>query len=295
MEPFFDQYYATTIFQGAKNVFVPLHPPKEDGGVWTLDLKELEAAITPKTRALVVNTPHNPTGKVFTRKELEGIAEVSSHHIGLFKSLPFRSAFAETSCVSPTSRTTAWCTTTGNTSGSLPCPACGSALSPLGRAGSLSPAPAGVSVSPTLFPENRAHPAGWLFGEVEVIAACVRAHSRLVFCTNSPFQETLAIGLEQAPERHFFEDQLAAYQERRDVICSYFDQLGLPYTAVEGTYFLLVDMSKVKIPDDYVVPEHVIKGRNIDYAKCWWMAQTIKVVSIPPSEVSIIDQRGCIS
>lgn len=76
IEPYFDQYYATTIFQGGKNVFVPLHPPEKDGGVWTLDLQELEAAITPKTRALIVNTPHNPTGKVFTRKELEGIAEV---------------------------------------------------------------------------------------------------------------------------------------------------------------------------------------------------------------------------
>lgn len=111
------------------------------------------------------------------------------------------------------------------------------------------------------------------------------AHSRIVFCTNSPFQETIAIGLEQAKERRFFEEQLAAYQERRDVICSYFDKLGLPYTAPEGTYFLLVDMSKVQMPEDAEIPDSCRIGRGKDFAKCWWMAQTIKVVSIPPSEV----------
>jgi kynurenine aminotransferase len=97
-------------------------------------------------------------------------------------------------------------------------------------------------------------------------------------------QEAVAIGLEQAKERRFFEDQLEAYKERRDVLCSYFDQLGLSYTKPEGSYFVLVDMSPIKMPEDYPTPDSC-KGRGKDFKLCWWLAQEIKVASIPPSEV----------
>ena len=75
---------------GGVPVYVPLRrrPRSADGGrigvdasdAWSLDLDELRAAITPKTRVLVLNTPHNPSGKVFSRNELLGIAEVAREH-----------------------------------------------------------------------------------------------------------------------------------------------------------------------------------------------------------------------
>lgn len=122
-------------------------------------------------------------------------------------------------------------------------------------------------------------------GPPHLITPTAAAHSRIVFCTNSPMQEAVAIGLEQAAERRFFEDQLEAYKERRDVLCSYFDQLGLSYTRPEGSYFVLVDMSPVKVPDEFEIPDSC-KGRGKDFKLCWWLAQELKVASIPPSEVS---------
>lgn len=82
MEPFFDQYISNIEMAGGTIKYVTLHPPeKGDTEVcpasdWRLDLKELEAAITSKTRMIVINTPHNPIGKVFSREELLGIGEL---------------------------------------------------------------------------------------------------------------------------------------------------------------------------------------------------------------------------
>ena len=80
IEPYFDQYFAPIHFLGAKPVFVPLHPPTgkgiKPGSAWTLDFDELRAAFTSRTKLIIVNTPHNPVGKVFTRDELEKIAEI---------------------------------------------------------------------------------------------------------------------------------------------------------------------------------------------------------------------------
>lgn len=67
---------------GGKIVYVPLHPPTEgatktlSAGAWNIDFDELERAITPKTKMIVLNTPHNPVGKVFTKDELQKIADL---------------------------------------------------------------------------------------------------------------------------------------------------------------------------------------------------------------------------
>jgi kynurenine aminotransferase len=126
-----------------------------------------------------------------------------------------------------------------------------------------------------------------------LVGATLAAHSRLVFCTNSPLQEATAIGLEGAEEHNFFPDQLRAYEERRDILCSYFDELGLSYTRPEGSYFLLVDMDPIKIPESFETPSFCTEGgRGKDFAMCWWLAQDIGVVGIPPSEVSEAMRRG---
>lgn len=79
-EPFFDQYFATIHFNTGIPKFVPLQPPTGKGikscDEWTIDFDLLRAAFGPKTKAIIVNTPHNPVGKVFTREELEKIAEL---------------------------------------------------------------------------------------------------------------------------------------------------------------------------------------------------------------------------
>ena len=71
IEPYYDSYAANILLAGAKPVYVPLHPPE-----WVFDPDELRAAFSAKTRAIMINTPHNPTGRVFTRDELTLIADL---------------------------------------------------------------------------------------------------------------------------------------------------------------------------------------------------------------------------
>jgi aspartate/methionine/tyrosine aminotransferase len=70
-EPYYENYGPDSILSGAKPRFVKLRPPSDPGGEWTFDEPELRAAFHKHTKAIIVNTPNNPTGKVFTRAELE--------------------------------------------------------------------------------------------------------------------------------------------------------------------------------------------------------------------------------
>jgi len=69
-EPFYENYGPDSVLSGAKPVYVKLRPPAVSGGEWTFDQKELRAAFGNSTKAIIVNTPNNPTGKVFTKQEL---------------------------------------------------------------------------------------------------------------------------------------------------------------------------------------------------------------------------------
>jgi aspartate/methionine/tyrosine aminotransferase len=90
LQPFYDMYPSSVTMAGGVPVYVPLRrrPRSADGGrlavdaseAWTLDLDELRAAVTPRTRVLVLNTPHNPTGKVFSRAELAALAALAHEH-----------------------------------------------------------------------------------------------------------------------------------------------------------------------------------------------------------------------
>ena len=81
-EPFFDQYISNIEMPGGKPVYVPLHPPKDGNvkttraGEWRVDMDELRGAVTERTRMIVLNSPHNPVGKVFSREELKAIADL---------------------------------------------------------------------------------------------------------------------------------------------------------------------------------------------------------------------------
>ena len=75
-EPFYENYGPDSVLSGAKPKFVKLRPPTTDGGEWTFDEKELRRAFDTHTKAIILNTPNNPTGKVFTRRELELIRDL---------------------------------------------------------------------------------------------------------------------------------------------------------------------------------------------------------------------------
>src|SRR5580700_999972 len=75
-EPFYENYGPDSVLSGAKPVFVKLRPPATAEGEWTFDERELRAAFHGQTKAIILNTPNNPTGKVFTRSELELIRDL---------------------------------------------------------------------------------------------------------------------------------------------------------------------------------------------------------------------------
>ncbi|ORX36918.1 pyridoxal phosphate-dependent transferase [Kockovaella imperatae] len=258
IEPYFDQYFASIHFQGGKPVMVPLHPPtgsgEKTGADWTLDIEEFRAAFTSKTKAVIVNTPHNPTGKVFSRQELEEIAKICVEKKVLVLSDEVYDCllYDGTKHVRIAELPGMWERT-------------------------LTIASAGKSFACTGWR------VGWVIGPPALCAATLAAHSRIVFCTNTPLQEAVAYALETETEHNFFADQLAAYTERRDILCGIFDEIGLSYTKPQGAYYLMVDFSPVKIPKDYAVPP-TCQGRGEDFKKAWWLAQEIKVASIPISE-----------
>lgn len=263
IEPFFDQYLASIIFNGGKPIYVPLHPPeapadgsfaKRTGADWKLDLDEFDAAFTSKTKVVILNTPHNPSGKCFTREELTAISEICIKHdvLVLADEVYDCLTFDGVEHVRLAALPGMWERT-------------------------LTVGSAGKSFAATGWR------VGWLIGPAELTLAALQASTRIIFCTNSPLQEAVAEGLERAEEHDFFPDQIKAYQERRDILCSYFEELGLSYTVPQGSYFVLVDMSKIQVPEGYKFPD-VVMGRGKDFQTCWFMAQEIKVVAIPPSE-----------
>ncbi|KAJ7667902.1 1-aminocyclopropane-1-carboxylate synthase 1 [Mycena polygramma] len=258
-EPFFDQYLPSVTFNGGKPVYVPLHPPSKDSkkptsNEWTIDLEELRNAITPRTKMIIVNTPHNPVGKVYTRAELEGIAALAEEFnlIVMSDEVYDCLTYDGKEHVRIANLPGMWDRTV--TVGSA-----GKAFAATGWR------------------------VGWLIGPPSIIRPTLAATTRIVFCTNSPLQEAAAAGLEQADKRGYFETQRAEYAERRAIITDAFDKLGLTYTLPEGTYFVLLDVSNVKFPDDYPFPQSVL-GRGRDFRACWFIAIEIGVSTIPVSE-----------
>ncbi|EIW82416.1 PLP-dependent transferase [Coniophora puteana RWD-64-598 SS2] len=257
-EPFFDQYLPSVTFNGGKPVYVPLHPvtdgsdPRSNN--WKIDFDELRRAITPKAKMIIVNTPHNPVGKVFTRDELEKIAALAEE----FNLLVMADEVYDC-LVFDDKEHVRIATLPGMWDRTVTVLSAGKAFAATGWR------------------------VGWLIAPESIIKPTLAACTRIVFCTNSPLQEAAAAGLEQATERGFFKQQLKEYQDRRDVLLDAFTNLGLKYSHPEGSYFVLVDISKVDIPDDFPFPESV-QGRGRDFKACWFIAMELGVSSIPVSE-----------
>jgi len=260
IEPFFDQYVRNVTFCGGKPVYVPLRPPSNAGTQnvsskeWKLDIDELKAALTPKSKVIIINTPHNPVGKVFTEDELNAIGKVAEEHNlfiiadEVYDCLTFNSPHVRIASLSKS----LWSRTV--TVGS-----------------------AGKSFAATGWR------IGWCIGPAELLRPITAAMTRITFCSVSPLQEALATGFQIAQKENFFETQRAQYEARRDLLLGFLDQLGLPYTIPDGSYFVLVESSKVKIPSDFEMLS-LIKTRSRDWHMCWFIAKVAGVVCIPPSD-----------
>ncbi|KAJ1662816.1 arylformamidase [Coemansia sp. RSA 1813] len=261
MEPAFDQYTPNIIMAGGIPVYVPLRissardPARQvvSSSDWTLDIAELEATITENTRILVLNTPHNPVGKVFSRSELTAIAAVAERHNLLVVSDEVYEHLAyAVPHVSIATLPGMWDRTVT-----------------VGSAGKLF----GVT----------GWRVGWAIGPAELIHPTLAAHTRIVFTTNTPLQEGVASAFELARENNFFSIQRAEYQHRRDRLMAIFDDVGLPYVVPDGAYYLLVNASSIAIPDDYHFPDFIVE-RGHNFKLVYFFIKEFGVSGIPPTE-----------
>lgn len=203
-EPFFDQYISNIEMPGGKVVYVPLQPPPNgatqttSAGEWTVNMQELESKITPRTRMIVINTPHNPVGKVFSRDELQAIGDLCVKHNILILSdeVYDRLYYVPFTRIATLSPEIAQLTIT------------------VGSAGKLFYA-TGWRV-------------GYLIGPEHLIKYVAAAHTRICFSSVSPLQEATAVAFEEADKRGFWEESKAEMKGKLDRFNEVWDELGLP-------------------------------------------------------------------
>ncbi len=213
IEPFYDAYPADSELFGANCVYVPLRP--EASGRWGLDFDELEKGFTSKTKMIFLNTPHNPTGKVFSREELERIADLCKRFDVLVVSdeVYDRMAFDGLEHVRIASLPGMWDRTIT-----------------LGSAGKT------FSVT--------GWKIGWAIAPEPLSTGLRKAHQWVSYAVTTPLQEAVAFALEEAGPRDYYTQLRGMYQKKRDYLSRVLKENGFRVYVPEGTYFILADFQE---------------------------------------------------
>jgi aspartate/methionine/tyrosine aminotransferase len=196
-----------------------------------LEADELRAAFSARTRAIVVNTPHNPTGRVFTREELESVAALCREYdaVAITDEVYERMVF-DGSHTSLATLEGMWDRTV--------------TLSSLGKSFSLT----GWKV-------------GWAIAPAHLTAGIRAAHQFLTFTTASPLQHGAAAAL-RAPDS-YYDELAAAYRSRRDLLSGGLSDLGFEVFVPAGTYFMLADHTPFGFADDVAFVRHLIEKTGV--------------------------------
>ncbi len=213
-EPYYDSYAACTAMAGAQRRTVQLRPPD-----WSFDPEALENTITDRTRLILVNTPHNPTGKVFSRVELDVIADVCRRHDliavtdEVYEHLVYESAHVSLA--------------------TLPGMA--------DRTITISSAAKTFSFT--------GWKVGWACARPELIAAIRTAKQFLTFVNAAPFQHAIAEGLSESD--HYLLEVAQVLRQKRDLLAAGLEGAGFRVLASRGTFFLTTDISPLSDEDGY--------------------------------------------
>jgi N-succinyldiaminopimelate aminotransferase len=214
-EPFYDSYPACVALAGATARFLPLQLPD-----FSVDWAALDKSIGPNTRALLLNTPGNPHGRVFSRHEMDHfrrLGEKHPHLIFITDEVYEHIVFAPAEHVHLAS---------------LP--------------GMRDKTMVISSFSKTL--SMTGWKVGYVFAPPALTAAVRASHQFLTFCSVSPLQAALAEVMDRLPD--YSAELQREYAQRRDLWCSLLESAGIPFNVPQGSYFVVSDVSSLGHQDD---------------------------------------------
>ncbi|MDV2982353.1 UNVERIFIED_CONTAM: aminotransferase class I/II-fold pyridoxal phosphate-dependent enzyme [Actinomycetes bacterium ARC8] len=212
LEPFYDSYGAVIGLSGATHVTAPLLAPD-----FMPDMAALEAAFSPRTKIVLLNNPHNPTGAVFPREVLQRIVELARTHNSIivtdevYEHLTFGVSHVPVASLPGAAERTI-------------------TISSAGKTFSLT----GWKI-------------GWLTGPEELVAAVRTVKQFLTYSSGTPFQSAIALGL-GLPDS-FYEGIAASLQQKRDILSEGLRAAGFDVFSPQGTYFINVDTAPLGITD----------------------------------------------
>ncbi len=225
-EPYYDAYPVGCSLSGATPRFVTLRPPD-----FAVRGEELRAAFNQKTRAIVVNTPHNPTGHVFTRAELQLIADlcIQNDVIAITDEVYERIVY-DGSHLRLATFPGMWERTL--------------TLSSIGKSFSLT-----------------GWKTGWAIGPEPLTGAVRAAHQFLTFTTPNPMQYGSAAAV-AAPDA-YFDELRASYRSKRDLLAGGLQDLGFDVFTPAGAYYILADHRRFGFADDVSFVHHMVEQAGV--------------------------------
>jgi aminotransferase len=227
MEPFYENYGPDAILCEATPVYLTLEPPD-----YVLDTDRLRSLVTPRTRAIVLNTPNNPTGRVFSRAELEEVASICREHDLLaitdeiYEHIVYEGEHV--------------------------------ALATLEGMRERTIVVSGFSKTFSV--------TGWRVGTIiappDLTEAIRKVHDFLTVGAPAPLQEACAVGLEALGDDYYLE-MVAGYRERRDVLLKGLLDAGFRCRAPQGAYYVLADFSALSDEDDQTFARRLTREAGV--------------------------------
>jgi aspartate/methionine/tyrosine aminotransferase len=227
-EPFYENYGPDSVLSGAKPVFVKLRPPATADGEWNFDARELRAAFHHQTKAVILNTPNNPTGKVFTRAELELIRDLCVE----FNVLAITDEIYEHILYDGTQHIS---------------------MASLEGMSERTVTINGLSKSYSVTGWR----VGWAVGPPAITNAIRKVHDFLTVGAPAPLQEAgaAALGLPRA----YYENLAAGYKARRDRLIPALTEAGFQCFRPRGAYYVMTDISAFGFADDLAFTKYLVK------------------------------------
>ena len=225
-EPFYENYGPDAVLADARPRYVTLHEPD-----WTFDPDELRAAVTPRTKAIVLNSPHNPTGKVFDRDELATIAALCQDH----DLLAFTDEIYEHILY-------------------------GAEHVPLATLPGMAERTVTInSLSKTY--SVTGWRVGWVIAPPDLSLGIRRVHDFLTVGAAAPLQEAavVALGLPQT----FYQDLSTHYKERRDLLLGSLEAAGFRTYKPDGAYYIMTDIAGLTELDDVTFARRLIADPGV--------------------------------